>query len=136
MVGAHADGRKTMDLSNRQFKCLLALLCTAGILLASALTGEGFDDDDTHPRITELSATRSNLERTLRSELGLSDGINTILRPPSGRPQPVVGWLRGGSILEDVPACRAGNHFHNPLLPFSASAVTDQSILIRALGFA
>ena len=107
-----------------------------GVLIAGPTPSMAFDDRNTHPRMTESSLHQSGLDANLKMEIGLAQGLNTVLRIGSGRPQTIVDWFRTGATLEDDPACRASNHFHNPLLPFSASAVTDQSILIRAFCFA
>ena len=110
-------------------------LWLAGFLLVAALVlsdpGEGFDDVDTHPRITEAATGESSLDSHLKDELALPGGLATTVVDSSGRPVSVVEWLRIGSTLEDAPACRARNHFHNPLRPFTSSGVTDLPFFVR-----
>jgi hypothetical protein len=111
-------------------KLLHFWLFSLSLFITGAATSMAFDDEDTHPRMTELSVRRSAIDITL-TEIGLPRGINTALSVRSGPPRTVLQWFRAGAILEDDPACRAGNHFHNPLLPFSNSGVTDQPFWIR-----
>jgi len=110
-------------------------LCLAGSLLVFilALSGpvEGFDDVDTHPRITETATGMSSLDSRLKDELALPSGLATTFVDPSGNPVSIVEWLRIGSTLEDAPPCRARNHFHNPLRPFASSGVTDLPAFVR-----
>jgi len=87
---------------------------------------EGFDDRATHPRITGVSTVRSSVDGVLKTELGLRAGSAADLRSGDGRSQTVSEWLQIGSRLEDEPPCRAGNHFHNPLRPFTTSQVSDR----------
>jgi hypothetical protein len=103
----------------------ICLFCSApGVAL-------GFDDQITHPQITRVSAERSSLGAVLKNDLSIAAGLLAELRARSGRSQSVVQWLRVGSQAEDDPGCRANNHFHNPLLPFPNSGLTDLLAAIR-----
>ncbi len=111
---------------------LRRLLWAVALSLSVSTLTYGFDDQTTHPQMTEKAARASNLNATLTNELDITDGINAMLTGSSGKSQRVFEWLRAGSILEDSPTCRASNHFHNPLRPFTASGVTDLPFWIQA----
>ena len=85
--------------------------------LVNANAGWSFDNVDTHPRISEAALRVSSVDARLKNELELENGINTPLRAASGQVLTGLQWLSRGSRLEDVPLCRASNHFHNPLRP-------------------
>jgi len=107
------------------------LLAAAVWLLALSQPALGFDEEVTHPALTEESTRRSSLDANLKSETGLDDGIDAFLRGQGSDRLRVFEWLRQGSLLEDVPPCRAGHHFHNPLKPFTTSGVTNQAFIVR-----
>lgn len=46
----------------------------------------------------------------MTQQLLLGQGIETVFMAKRAQQ-----WLRDGGQLEDEPACRASNHFHNPL---------------------
>ena len=115
--------------------CLRLRLWAAALALSAPVLAHAFDDLDTHPRITRPAVRASKLDATLKNELDITDGINAMLRTPSSvRPQPALEWQRIGSRLEDDPGCRASNHFHDPLRPFTSSGVSDLPSWIRARG--
>jgi len=122
-----------MSRLSGRFGVLYALLWTLGLLIAGPTASDGFDDIDTHPRITESSVRASALDATLKNELGIARGINADLKLGSGQPQAIVEWLKAGSRLEDDPTCRASNHFHNPLKPFTSSGLSDSRFLPKLL---
>ncbi len=99
--------------------------CAFGALVAGATVSDAFDDVDTHPRITGVSVGQSSLDATLKSELGLTQGVEIKLRSADGVLRAAVDWLTVGSTLEDSPTCRASNHFHNPLMSFYSSGLSD-----------
>lgn len=103
------------------------------VILAAPTAVKAFDDLDTHPRITRGAIARSNLNEVLIGDLGLRDGIQTQLQHPSGARATISKWLEDASRLEDNPACRAGNHFHNPLKSFMSSGVTDRPFFINSV---
>ena len=106
---------------------LLGDLLWAAIFIASVFTPSyGFDDQETHPRITDLAVVASKLDLTLKTNLGITNGKDAILQPASGLPRSVLEWLLDGSTAEDSPACRASNHFHNPTKAFAEGGVTDR----------
>ena len=109
------------------------------LLLLNPVMSSGFDDKTTHRDLTRVSIRASSLDQFLKTTLSLDQGINS---PQSGatKSQGIMLWLEDGSELEDNPACRASNHFHNPLKEYGVAGVTDQPAFIRdpcaAAGFA
>ena len=105
-------------------KFLIHLSCL--IWLSLSITSVwAFDDQDTHPRITEKSVSNSNLDKYLNKNLGFTSGSLSIVNG-----KPIIKVLREGSTDEDSPICRASNHFHNPLKSWDQSGVSDQPSLI------
>ncbi len=107
----------------------------AGAILAAILVmatpAGGFDDRLTHRQMTRRAAQESSIDNTLVNELGIVQGGSVILRSSVGETLSALDWLSSGSELEDEPACRASNHFHNPLKAFLDAAVTDVPLPIR-----
>ena len=97
----------------------------AATLLLLLSEAAAFDNLDTHRRITRLSARASDLDNVLKGELLMLDGVGTLLQPAVEQRRTIGSLLEGGSQFEDDPPCRARNHFHNPLRPFSSSGITD-----------
>lgn len=83
-----------------------------------------YDDVNTHPRITEEAIKHTKLNSYIVSVLGINEGLNAKF--PINSDKTVIYLLRKGSTDEDDPMCRASNHFHNPLLPWDASGLSDQ----------
>ena len=83
-----------------------------------------YDDKDTHRRITGKAVEYSTLNNYLIQNLGFKDGIESNI--PSNTKNTIRFWLQEGSELEDSPMCRASNHFHNPLLPWNRSYMSDE----------
>lgn len=79
-----------------------------------------FDDKITHPDITDVAIYNSDIKTYLLSYLGFDKGTESKVKNGS-----ISQWIRLGSELEDSPVCRASNHFHNPLLPWDESHVSD-----------
>lgn len=86
-----------------------------------------FDNVVTHKDITKNAAENSNISSYLISTIGFKKGIETKLNGKT-----ILQWLREGSSSEDEPTCRATNHFHNPLLSWDKSYMTDEPSLIHA----
>jgi len=110
---------------------VLHLLFLVAMPILLATEASSFDDQDTHPRLTVSGVRVSGLDSLLKAELRMVDGIETVLQPAAGKPVSVLRLLQGGSRLEDAPPCRARNHFHNPLRPFTSSGVTDLPFFVR-----
>lgn len=82
-----------------------------------------FDNEITHPDITEKAIYSSNMVNYIITDLGFVSGLRTAL--PSNSEKTVLYWLRKGATDEDKPICRASHHFHNPLLPWLQSQMSD-----------
>ena len=76
-----------------------------------------------HPAITEIAVGKSNIDQYIKDNLNLKNGLKTTLQPVGN--QTVLYLLSKGSIDEDIPLCRAGNHFHDPLKSWDAAAMCD-----------
>lgn len=104
-------------------------ICTfAFLILFTTLNALGFDDADTHPRITEKATKITLLNDFLLTNLSFTNGYKTIIMKTKNNTyvtKDVLNWLRDGSKEEDHPTCKAMNHFHNPLLPWDQSFMTD-----------
>ena len=108
-----------------------AVFVTSSLLILTIGPAGAFDDIDTHPRITRASIRGSSLDASLKNELAMGEGVLTVLRPRSGNGQSIQRWIEDGSRLEDNPTCRATNHFHNPLKPFTSSGLEDEGFLVK-----
>jgi len=96
---------------------MIGVLCFSNRVIA-------FDDKTTHPEITDKTIISSSLDQYLKNNLGLKIGISTSF-PPEDKQKTVSYFLKKGSTEEDTPNCRASNHFHNPLLPWNSSFMSD-----------
>lgn len=120
-------------------RCGICLLLAG---LACAASASAYEASTTHAGITENAAYASRLSRILSETLGLSLGLYEPLKlpftgawgerlgdalvkldaaqgyAPGWGPAgllPAVEWLIAGSVVEEVPAARAANHFFDPL---------------------
>jgi len=66
-------------------------------------------DEFTHPRLTDAAIQASQIQIYLKGYLGLHQGIGTSIGDKT-----LADLFKGGSQVEDVPLCRASNHFHTP----------------------
>ena len=96
------------------------LLWAAVLVVFAWCPSYGFDNTRTHPLITQEAASTSIVDATLKNQLGVDGGLKNTVKG-----QPLIDWLIAGSTDEDIPTCRAKNHFHNPLKDFTQSGVTD-----------
>jgi hypothetical protein len=80
----------------------------------------GFDNENTHPEICKKAIANTNIDNYLISKLYFKNGI---LTPINGIT--ILKYIQEGSILEDIPNCRAANHFHNPLQSWDMSGIKD-----------
>jgi hypothetical protein len=92
------------------------------LFIVALITGQGFcfDDEKTHPEITDNAINASNLQTYLVNYLGFPSGYKSNIYGPSRRNlfqyQTIMKWLQTGSTDEDaLSMCRASNHFHNPI---------------------
>jgi len=104
-------------------------------ILMMITDGLAFNEEITHPHLTRYATAASNLPNYLTTNLGIQEDINRIVtftgNDQNGiainRQKKIYEWLMSGSIDEDLPMCRASNHFHNPLLPWSQSFMSDDT---------
>lgn len=85
-----------------------------------------FDNIKTHPHLTRSAIKAVDLDEILKAKLDLVEGINTVVDQMS-----IIDWLQSGAELEDNPACRASNHFHDPLKDWDESGLTDTHWLVN-----
>lgn len=83
-----------------------------------------YDDAKTHPKITVKAISASNLNPYLQGHLGLEPS-NTSEPDTLFDNESVTQLIQEGSELEDQPRCRASNHFHNPLMYWWLSGLSD-----------
>lgn len=127
----------------RQF-CLFFLL----LLALQATSSLAWDDDNTHPDISEKAAEHSVLNSSRGNylkNLGFSNSIDDAF-DLNGNQWKVRDWLKYGAKQEDEskhfgkieiePIGRFYNHFHNPLKPWDDagldSIVNGKSALLWA----
>jgi len=99
------------------------LILVIAILLP--MKGFAWDDKKTHPRITEKAVLNSNLDAYLQNNLGFIKSEDPNQTGTLFKGKYVTELIQKGSVLEDDPACRASNHFHNPLKNWGTSGLTD-----------
>jgi len=99
-------------------KKIMVTFIFVAIMVSSVV--DAYDNVDTHPRITKTSAPASKLDVFLKQNLGMVNGFKSAVRGKQ-----IIDWLQEGSYAEDTPPCRAVNHFHNPLLPWDQSFMSD-----------
>jgi hypothetical protein len=116
-------------LSHRFAVVMAATLWALGPDALTPTVVDAFDDKDTHPRMTERATRSSTLDPWLKSELNIAAGTSAIVTGSSGKSLPAFRWIRDAATSEDQPMCRASNHFHNPLQPFTSSRVADVPLL-------
>jgi hypothetical protein len=112
-------------------KITISILFTISLIASTVFA---WDNKITHPKITRKAVYNSAdyLTDHLKKMLDLHEGLNTILRGerdrytfPLNDSKPVQEWIEYGAEQEDIPMCRASNHFHNPLLYWDRSGLTD-----------
>jgi hypothetical protein len=96
------------------------------ILICFPLNALSYDDQETHPKLTEKAVKKSNLNSYLISNLSITEGIDKSFTG-GNKNYSILKWLMEGAKLEDSPNCRASNHFHDPTKTWSLSYMTDQS---------
>ncbi len=127
--------KRLKNINKRGFADMLRKGIYFAILFINCLynIAIAFDNEMTHPDITENAINNSNLENYLIQNFGYAEGLKTKFPLNSGKT--ILYLLRKGSTDEDsdtpdsfsfLPQCRAVNHFHNPLLSWDQSYMTDQ----------
>jgi hypothetical protein len=100
-------------------------IITIFIVLMSPSIIAAYNDDITHPHITERAIEISNFDTYLQNNLGFTKSKDPNQPGTFFKGHYVTELLQKGSELEDDPACRASNHFHNPLLDWDVSGLAD-----------
>ena len=86
-----------------------------------------WNDTVTHPHLTDRAIKVSKIDTLLKDNLNLSDGIASDLGE-----KPILDLVKDGAELEDDPACRASNHFHDPLVPsWEEAGLSDMQGLVK-----
>lgn len=88
-----------------------------GVVFLLSPAGASGYEVSTHDEITRTAGRRSSLDEILRSRLGVSSGLDTIIRG-----QGLTEWLAQGGRRED-DFLRFLNHFHTPLADWSAAGL-------------
>ena len=98
------------------------------LLTFSVSVAFAFNDEITHPEISEKALLNSNtIERKYFSKhLSLKNEEDTLIKG-----EKIIEWLQYGAKMEDAPPCRASNHFHNPYLDWTASGLSDTLRLVN-----
>ena len=96
------------------------------IIISLCSYSEAFDNKITHRKITEKSVEESKLDDYLIDYLEISDGFDKVINGKK-----IIVWLQDGSEFEDKPNCRASNHFHDALRPWTDSHMSDQPWFIN-----
>lgn len=78
----------------------------------------------THAEISRQAARQSGLDATLRDRYGVVFGLDTPLLD-----HPASDWIAFGGFMEDSPATRVVNHFHQPLNPWPLAGLVLSSVL-------
>ena len=91
----------------------IVIIITSLILFCPVIAG-AFDNKETHKLITTKAADNPILENYLVQTLGFNNGLQTKIQPD--KKNTILELLQTGSKDEDIPVCRAANHFHNPLI--------------------
>lgn len=108
-----------------KYGLLVLLLCFS--LIPSAVFC--FDNNETHPKLTTQAILSARMDAILKQNLGITKGINQALTFPSGitsrinSPAPILEIIKDGAYAEDIPMCRAANHFHDPIKNMGLSDV-------------
>lgn len=141
----------------KRFSTFLGPLLLAATLATTLYTGDahGWEAATTHAGLTEQSALTSDLHKRLQQQFGTSQGLYSMLTMPTkdapslfeivARLNPTHGyvpdasgtmsalsWLVLGSVVADVPAEHAGNHFLDPRTGKGLTGATNPGVGKRA----
>jgi len=81
---------------------------------------------DTHFELSSAAADRSHVDQILRDRFGEVFGLDQLVFGIGAR-----NWIAAGGYLEDVPAIRGINHFHEPLSPWEFAGLLGSPSSIR-----
>ncbi|MBN2467697.1 MAG: hypothetical protein JXD19_06050 [Deltaproteobacteria bacterium] len=125
-------------MSRRDYRIIDVLLSQLlALLLASQVYALG---TDTHASINHyvvrMAPTDFSLDRHLKAQLDITEGIETELLAPLNGKWPnykIWEWFREGGILEDSPwyytDTRSRHHYHNPLNDQGFSGIAGAGII-------
>ena len=83
-----------------------------------AFNAFAYDNNVTHPELAKEATDTPEFTDIIVKNLGLPGGTKTRINGNT-----ILKWLADGALLEDVPNCRASNHFFNPLDPWKKYGV-------------
>jgi hypothetical protein len=103
---------------------LRILFCSMVVIFIGVKHIYAYDDTITHPALTIKATYLSILDAYVKQNFGTQfpDGIRSFVNGKA-----IADVLAQGSKDEDHPMCQASNHFHNPLLPWNASQMSDDT---------
>lgn len=113
-------------------KKIIFYILTLVILSKSCLVF-GYDDEKTHPALTEKAINIS----LLKTSKFLSNNFGDIFPKDLDSNiinKSVVEYLMEGSQREDSPNCRAASHFLNPLKLWADAGVSDSNKSLLGIG--
>jgi hypothetical protein len=93
------------------------LLSFLTVWLMSFVTAAEAYETPTHADITRVAGERSTVDEVLKTRLGLTAGLDTRILG-----ERLTNWLMRGGRTEDN-ALRFLNHFHNPIVDWSAAGL-------------
>jgi hypothetical protein len=118
--------KRGIKMNKKTFQIIVFLL----VFCSQGLFSYAYDNETTHPYICGKAVEETIIfNNYLVNNLGLPQGIKTKLFGS----KTIVQWLQSGSLNEDEPNCKASNHFHNPLLPWDESFMSDDTTDIGSL---
>jgi len=92
----------------------LAMFCVVSLLVSTSATAY---EVRTHEELTRTAGKRSTLDEILRARVGVSNGLDAIIRG-----QGLTEWLAQGGRRED-DFIRFLNHFHDSLADWSSAGL-------------
>jgi len=106
-----------MSLSN-----LIRLLLIVSFMLAIDSSVDAYDDQETHPKLSNRAVFFSNLDDYLIQSFGsqFPQGFDSLIK--GGK---IIDRIAEGSKLEDRPLPRASTHFHNPLKSWGTAGASE-----------
>ncbi len=104
-------------MSNKRVGLFMVSLAVYFVFLAWSVSPGTAYEIPTHDAISRQSAKRAIVDRTLKESLGVSGGLEELIKGKS-----IEDWIADGSAREDdIP--RFFRHFHDPLRPWDDSGL-------------
>jgi hypothetical protein len=102
------------------------------IAILFPLDSLAWDNVITHPHIVKQAVRNSDIDAFLQNELGMKPSQDPERPGTLFNGKYVTSLIQEGAELEDNPACRASNHFHDPLIEdWTMSGLTDTHWLVN-----